>query len=129
MFSIIVNDKTDDRKYVTTEVATELIIEGLILDCIDELHSAVEYVNVFTPTDVIVNGDNVEGILKKIVTELERMSTEADKLAKDGATVDEMSKVITGEYFTFDNIKAFKIEVYGSVVAWKAAMVSDVTQV
>jgi hypothetical protein len=30
-----------------------------------------------------------------------------------------------GEYFTFDDIKAMKVEVYGSTTEWKNAMTTD----
>jgi len=118
MFDIIIPNGTDVKLKVDKEILISLLIEGITYDCIDELHSATEYVNEFTEANV--SGNDVEGLLNKIVKELTSMSRKADDMARDNKTVTEMDKEITGEYFTFDNIKAFKIDVYGSVVTWKS---------
>jgi len=120
MFDIIIPNGTDVKLKVDNETLIPLLIEGITYDCIDELHSAVEYVNEFTEANV--SGNDVEGLLNKMVKELTKMSHKADDMAMDNKTVTEMDKEITGEYFTFDNIKAFKIDVYGSVVSWKQEM-------
>ena len=122
MFDIILPKETEVVTRVDSSVATGLIIDGLKLDCIDDVHSAVEFVNELTPVDIIVNGGSVEGILSKLVKELTKMSSDADVMAKDGSTVTEMANAITGVYFSFDDIKEFKIELYGSVIAWKASV-------
>jgi hypothetical protein len=120
MFDIIIPNDTEVKLKVDNESMTNLLIEGITYDCIDELHSAVEYVNAFTEANV--SGADVEGLLNKIVKELTSMSSGADVMARDNKTVTEMAKEITGEYFSFDDIKAFKIEMYGSVIAWKQEM-------
>jgi len=118
MFDIIIPNGTDVKLKVDKETLTSLLIEGITYDCIDELHSATEYVNEFTEANV--SGNDVEGLLNNIVKELMSMSSKADDMAINNKTVTEMDKEITGEYFTFDDIKAFKIDVYGSVVTWKS---------
>jgi len=118
MFDIIIPNGTDIKLKVDDEIIIGLLIEGITYDCIDELHSAVEYVNEFTEANV--SGNDVEGVLSKIVKELMSMSSKADDMARDNKTVTDMDKEITGEYFTFDDIKTFKIDVYGSVVTWKS---------
>jgi len=119
----ILKTTTEQVTLVSVSEATPYIIEGLLSGDILDLHSCVEYVNARVDPDV--NGDAVKGIFNTMVKELRRMNSEADNMASQGATVDEMEAAITGEYFTFDNIKEFKIAVYGSTVAWKAAMVSS----
>lgn len=123
MFDIIIPNGTEPVTKVDRETIIALLIEGITYDCIDELHSAVEYVDEMT--DANVSGNDVEGVLKSIVKELTKMSSEADGMARDNKTVTDMAADITGEYFTFDDIKSFKIEVYGSVIAWKAEMVKE----
>jgi hypothetical protein len=100
-----------------------LIAQGMIDGKIFDLHSCVEYVNSQVEPDI--SGDDVEGMFKKLSKEAKEMSSKADRLAREGKTVTEMSKEVMGEYFTFDDIKAMKVEVYGSTTEWKNAMTAD----
>jgi hypothetical protein len=96
-----------------------IIAEGVNTGDITNLHSCVEFVN--TKIDPDIDGNEVQGMFKKVVKEAKDMSSKADRLAREGKTVTE----ITGEYFTFDDIKQMKIEVYGTVTEWKNAMTAD----
>jgi hypothetical protein len=96
-----------------------IIAEGVNSGDIEDLHSCVEFVN--TKIDPDIGGNEVQGMFKKVVKEAKDMSSKADRLAREGKTVTE----ITGEYFTFDDIKQMKIEVYGTVTEWKNAMTAD----
>lgn len=100
-----------------------IVAAGVYQGDIVDLHSCVEFVN--TQIEPDISGDDVEGTFKSIVKEAKRMSSDADKLAREGKTITEMSAEITGEYFTFDDIKAMKVEVYGSTTEWKNAMTTD----
>jgi hypothetical protein len=100
-----------------------IIAAGVNQGDIVDLHSCVEFVN--TQIEPDISGDDVEGTFKSIVKEAKRMSSDADKLAREGKTITEMSAEITCEYFTFDDIKAMKVEVYGSTTEWKNAMTTD----
>jgi hypothetical protein len=99
------------------------IAEGVNTGDITNLHSCVEFVN--TKIDPDIGGNEVQGIFKKVVKEAKDMSSKADSMARNGATVTKMATEITGEYFTFDDIKQMKIEVYGTVTEWKNAMTAD----
>jgi hypothetical protein len=99
------------------------IAEGVNTGDITNLHSCVEFVN--TKIDPDIDGNEVQGMFKKVVKEAKDMSSKADRLAREGKTVTEMSKEVMGEYFTFDDIKAMKVEVYGSTTEWKNAMTAD----
>jgi hypothetical protein len=100
-----------------------IIAEGVNSGDIEDLHSCVEFVN--TKIDPDIGGNEVQGMFKKVVKEAKDMSSKADRLAREGKTVTEMSKEVMGEYFTFDDIKAMKVEVYGSTTEWKNAMTAD----
>ena len=100
-----------------------IIASGVNQGDIVDLHSCVEFVN--TQIEPDISGDDVEGTFKAIVKEAKRMSSDADKLAREGKSVSEIEAEITGEYFTFDDIKAMKVEVYGSTTEWKNAMTAD----
>jgi hypothetical protein len=100
-----------------------IIAEGVNSGDIEDLHSCVEFVN--TKIDPDIGGNEVQGMFKKVVKEAKDMSSKADSMARNGATVTKMSAEITGEYFTFDDIKAMKVEVYGSTTEWKNAMTAD----
>jgi len=95
------------------------IAEGVNTGDITNLHSCVEFVN--TKIDPDIDGNEVQGMFKKVVKEAKEMSSKADRLAREGKTATE----ITGDYFTFDDIKQMKIEVYGTVTEWKNAMTAD----
>ena len=99
------------------------IAEGVNTGDITNLHSCVEFVN--TKIEPDIGGNEVQGMFKKVVKEAKEMSSKADRLAREGKTVTEMATEITGEYFTFDDIKQMKIEVYGTVTDWKNAMTAD----
>ena len=99
------------------------IAEGMNLGKIKDIHSCVEFVN--TKIEPDIGGKEVRGTFNTVLKEAKKMSSDADKLAREGKTITEMSKEITGEYFTFDDIKTMKIEVYGSTTEWKNAMTTD----
>ncbi|RSD36519.1 MAG: hypothetical protein CI952_36 [Methanohalophilus sp.] len=100
-----------------------IIAEGVNSGDIKDLHSCVEFVN--SKIDPDIGGNEVQGTFKKVVKEAKDMSSKADSMARNGATVTEMAAEITGDYFTFDDIKQMKIEVYGTVTEWKNAMTTD----
>lgn len=99
------------------------IAEGMNLGKIKDIHSCVEFVN--TKIEPDIGGKEVRGMFNAVLKEAKQMSSDADKLAREGKTITEMSAEITGEYFTFDDIKAMKVEVYGSTTEWKNAMTAD----
>jgi len=99
------------------------IASGMNLGEITNLHSCVEYVN--TQIEPDVGGSAVEGTFKKVLKEAKDMSSQADRLAREGKTIPEMENEISGEHFGFTTIKNMKIEVYGSVDNWLAKMTAD----
>jgi hypothetical protein len=100
-----------------------IVAAGVYQGDIVDLHSCVEFVN--TQIEPDISGDDVEGTFKSIVKEAKRMSSDADKLAREGKSVTEIEAELTGNNFTYGDIEAMKIEVYGSVAEWQAAMTSS----
>lgn len=101
-----------------------IVAAGVNQGDIVDLHSCVEFVN--TQIEPDISGDDVEGTFKAIVKEAKRMSSDADKLARDGMTTSEIEIELSGENnFTYSDIEAMKVEVYGSVENWLAKMTED----
>ena len=100
-----------------------IVAAGINQGDIVDLHSCVEFVN--TQIEPDISGDDVEGTFKSIVKEAKRMSSDADKLAREGKSVTEIEAELTGNNFTYGDIEAMKIEVYGSVDNWLAKMTAD----
>jgi hypothetical protein len=124
MYDILNPKDVDTRPHVDAETATPLIVEGIKWGIIDELHSAVEYVNEMTPDNIIVNGNDVEGIFKIVVKDLKKLDSEVTAAAISGNTVEEMAE-ISGTFFKYDDIEIAKIEVFGTVEAWLASLVTE----
>jgi hypothetical protein len=100
-----------------------IVAAGINQGDIVDLHSCVEFVN--TQIEPDISGDDVEGTFKAIVKEAKEMSAKADKLAREGKSVTEIEAELTGNNFTYGDIEAMKIEVYGSVENWLAKMTED----
>jgi hypothetical protein len=101
-----------------------IVAAGVNQGDIVDLHSCVEFVN--TQIEPNISGDDVEGTFKAIVKEAKEMSAKADKLARDGMTTSEIEIELSGENnFTYSDIEAMKVEVYGSVDNWLAKMTED----
>lgn len=95
--------------------AEEFVLEGIKTGQITDIHSAVEYVN--AAVEEVVNGSDVEGLFKRIVTELRIMNSKIDNAVRTDS-----DKPEDGKYFMVDDILAFKIDQYGDVESYKAAM-------
>jgi len=100
-----------------------IIAEGVNTGDITNLHSCVEFVN--TKIEPDIGGNEVQGMFKKVVKEAKEMSSKADRLAREGKTTSEIEAELTGDNFTYSDIEAMKVEVYGSVDNWLAAMTAD----
>jgi hypothetical protein len=100
-----------------------IIAEGVNSGDIEDLHSCVEFVN--TKIDPDIGGNEVQGMFKKVVKEAKDMSSKADRLAREGKSVTEIEAELTGNNFTYGDIEAMKIEVYGSVENWFSKMTED----
>lgn len=102
----------------TTTVKTKLI-EGLTNDIIVDIHTAVEYTGA-------ENGSQVRGMLLSLKKELEKLSTKADELLREGKTKDEIVNTLSSmsSNFSVNDIIKYKIEVYGSISNWKKAITS-----
>jgi hypothetical protein len=100
-----------------------IVAAGINQGDIVDLHSCVEFVN--TQIEPDISGDDVEGTFKAIVKEAKEMSAKADKLAKEGKTTSEIEAELEGDNFTYSDIEAMKIEVYGSVENWFSKMTAD----
>lgn len=100
----------------------ETMISGLAADTIKNVRDAVFEVNKASGKSLSI-GD-IRGAFKALVKELGEINSKADELAGEGKTITEIVKAIEGGSFDAEQIKAMKIEVYGSIVAWKAEMQS-----
>jgi hypothetical protein len=100
-----------------------IVAAGVNQGDIVDLHSCVEFVN--TQIEPDISGDDVEGTFKAIVKEAKEMSAKADKLAREGKTTSEIEAELEGDNFTYPDIEAMKVEVYGSVENWLAKMTED----
>jgi len=102
-----------------------IIAAGVNRGDIVDLHSCVEFVN--TQIEPDISGDDVEGTFKSIVKEAKRMSSDADKLAREGKTIPEIVAVLENyeDHFLIADLQTMKVEVYGSVAKWQAAMTNS----
>ena len=99
--------------------AKQSLIDGIIDGTVLDLHSAVEATGA-------KNGGQVESIYKKLKAESDMLSGVADVSAAEGKLITAIIKDVdvAAIHFSGEKIKDMKVEVYGSVTEWKAAMVS-----
>ena len=120
---IIKPKAVEEQKDLSNVDLPAIVAAGINQGDIVDLHSCVDFVN--TQIEPDISGDDVEGTFKAIVKEAKEMSAKADKLARDGKSVTEIEAELTGNNFTYSDIEAMKIEVYGSVDNWLAKMTED----
>ena len=100
--------------------ARALIAAGMVNDIVTDLHSAVEAADAS-------NGSQVEGIYHDLLKELRNLILIANTEAASGALIDDIIDAINKEAVNFTplDLKTMMVEVYGSVTAWKQAMIPD----
>jgi len=118
-FKIIKPKSVKKPKPIDTTIVKTKLIEGLTNDSIVDIHTAVEYIGV-------ENGSQVRGMLLSLKKELEKLSTKADELLREGKTKDEIVNTLSSmsSNFSVNDIIKYKIEVYGSISNWKKAITS-----
>jgi hypothetical protein len=105
---------------VVKSAVVQGIKEGNVYDCHSAVYAAVQ------ATGVKLSGNEVCGTFDSLLAEVKKMNLKADKLARDGMTTSEIEIELSGENnFTYGDIEAMKIEVYGSVDNWLAKMTAD----
>ena len=101
--------------------ARALIAAGMVNDTVTDLHSSVEAAGAS-------NGGEVEGIYHDLLKELRNLILIANTEAASGALIDDIIDAINEEAVNFTplDLKTMMIEVYGSVTAWKQAMIENI---
>lgn len=104
------------------QAGIDALAAGMVAGSVLNVHTAVECVNLALGKHF--NGGVVRPYFKGLLTQLKALDAEADKLAREGNTVQEIASALSGQTgnFTLANLQQMKIEVYGSVDAWMAAM-------
>lgn len=103
-----------------TDAARLSIAAGMVDDSVNNLHDAVNAADA-------ENGGQVEGIYHDLLKELRNLILIANTAASSGATINDIIVAINKEAVNFSplDLKTMMVEVYGSVTAWKQAMVEN----
>lgn len=101
------------------DTARATIAAGMVDDTVTDLHSAVKAAGAS-------NGGQVEGIYHDLLKELRNLILIANSAAASGETIDDIIIAINKEAVNFSplDLKTMMVEVYGSVTAWKQAMIN-----
>jgi hypothetical protein len=102
------------------DAARFAIASGMVNDSVNNLHDAVK-------VSGASNGSQVEGIYHDLLKELRNLILIANTTAASGASIDNIIIAINKEAINFSplDLKTMMVEVYGSVTAWKQAMVEN----
>ena len=102
------------------DAARFVIAAGMVDDSVNNLHDAVNAADA-------ENGGQVEGIYHDLLKELRNLILIANTAAASGALIDDIIIAINKEAVNFSplDLKTMMVEVYGSVAAWKQAMVEQ----
>ena len=116
-----IQTKKKNKKVVEIHMSGSGMKDGIIRN----LHDAVTVATI--TSGVSLNGGQVNPFFRTLLTELKMLDALADQLAKEGKLI---ADIISGleevaENFSVLDIRDYKIEVYGSVTAWKQAMVEN----
>jgi hypothetical protein len=105
-----------------TEGAQTCVIYGITDGAIVDLHTCVEYANEYS--NAPVNGDDIEGIFKRVVAALRSELALLDEFAKNTNNVWSTEFLLANEdgMFNMIDLIEFKIEQYGSEEAWLTAL-------
>ena len=125
MFEIIKSQPSTEAVVIDKVAVKSALVVGMKDGTIRKLHDAVTVAT--SVAGVSLDGNKVEPFFKTLLAELKMLDTLADQLAREGklivdivAGVEEMAK-----NFSALDIRDYKVEVYGSVTAWKQAMVEN----
>jgi len=112
--------KLKDTDAVDTLTAREAIIAGIVDGTILNISNAVAATGAS-------NGGEIQGLYEELKAESDMLSGVADASAAEGKYIDEIIKDINAvaTEFNGEDIKTMKVEVYGTVTAWKQAMIPD----
>lgn len=120
----IIKPKTPilDTDNVIIRVGIDALAAGMVSGTVLNIHTAVECVNLALGKHF--NGGVVRPYFKALLTQLKSLDAAADNLARGGNTVQEIASALSEQTgnFTLANLQQMKVEVYGSVDAWLAAM-------
>jgi len=107
------------------QAGIDALAAGMVSGTVMNVHTAVECVNL--ALDKHFNGGVIRPYFKALLNQLQSLDTEADTLARDGCTVQEIASALSDQTgnFTLANLQQMKIEVYGSVDAWLTAMTGE----
>lgn len=111
-----------DTDNVMDQAGIDALAAGMVSGTVRNVHTAVECVNLALGKHF--NGGIVRPYFKALLKQLKSLDTAADNLAREGNTVQEIASALSEQTgnFTLANLQQMKIEVYGSVDAWLAAM-------
>ena len=104
-----------------TDAARLAITAGMVDDSVNNLHDAVQ-------VSGAKHGGQVESIYNDLLKELRNLIIIANSAAASDALIDDIIDAINAEAANFSplDLKTMMVEVYGSVTAWKQAMVEQV---
>lgn len=100
----------------------DAIVAGMVGGTVLDIHSAVECVNFELGTNF--GGAVVRPYATALYDELKEFDAKADELAREGKTISQIVAALQGyeDHFTIADLQMMKVEVYGSVAEWQAAM-------
>lgn len=107
------------------QAGIDALVAGMVSGSVLNVHTAVECVNLALGKHF--GGRVVRPYFKALLKQLKSLDAEADRLAREGHTVQQIASALSGQTgnFTLANLQQMKIEVYGSVDAWLTAMTSN----
>lgn len=103
-----------------TDAARLSIAAGMVDDSVNNLHDAAKAAEAS-------NGGQVESIYHNLLKELRNLILIANTAAASGALINDIIIAVNKEAVNFTplDLKTMMVEVYGSVVEWKQAMVEN----
>ena len=119
-FKIIKTIIQEGQILFDSEAAKMNIVDGMRDDIVLDIHGAVKVSNA-------KDGAQIQEIFNELLIEIKMLSNLADKLVKDGKTnlqiIEEIQEVSIN--FNAVDVRNMKLEQYGTIKAWKRAMIPD----
>ena len=116
MFEIIKPKAIKVKEPIDFDAVKTVLIEGMKDGTVVNLHDAA--------TMTALNGSDVNGLFYKLKRELRELSCLADVLLSKGKTATEIISGVNmvAVNFNAEDIKTYKIEVFGSLAKWKESL-------
>ena len=125
MFEIIKSQPSVNAVVIDKVAVKKALVSGMKDGTIRKLHDAVTVAT--SVAGVPLDGNKVEPFFKTLLAELKMLDALADQLAREGKLIADIVAGVeeVAKNFSALDVRDYKVEVYGSVTAWKQAMVEN----